>query len=173
MYLYIFVCVCVCIYVCIYVYKSVKLVTIVEGNLKAPFSLASTPMCRGGINSLPRMYIYIYACMYVCLCVYMYVCMYVFIYIYIYICIYICVCVCVCTYMYVCFYVGIKVLFSLKGELLEPFEVGIGMKQGCLFAPHCSQFFFQWSRLMPLLIPPQEYGYRVEWGQAWSVMEFV
>ena len=30
------------------VYKKVKLATIVEGNPKAPFSIATTPMCRGG-----------------------------------------------------------------------------------------------------------------------------
>ena len=31
----------------------VKLSTIVEGNLKAPFSIATTPMCRGGRYSFP------------------------------------------------------------------------------------------------------------------------
>ena len=30
----------------------VKLATIVEGNPKAPFSIATTPMCRGGRYSL-------------------------------------------------------------------------------------------------------------------------
>ena len=35
-------------------YKSkVKLATIVEGNPKAPFSIATTPMCRGGRYSFP------------------------------------------------------------------------------------------------------------------------
>ena len=29
-------------------YSKVKLATIVEGNPKAPFSIATTPMCRGG-----------------------------------------------------------------------------------------------------------------------------
>ena len=31
----------------------VKLATIVEGNPKAPFSIATTPMCRGGRYSFP------------------------------------------------------------------------------------------------------------------------
>ena len=36
------------------IYKSkVKLATIVEGNPKAPFSIATTPMCRGGRYSFP------------------------------------------------------------------------------------------------------------------------
>ena len=30
-----------------------KLATIVEGNPKAPFSIATTPMCRGGRYSFP------------------------------------------------------------------------------------------------------------------------
>ena len=38
--------------VIIYVSK-VKLATIVEGNPKAPFSIATTPMCRGGRYSFP------------------------------------------------------------------------------------------------------------------------
>ena len=33
--------------------KKVKLATIVEGNPKAPFSIATTPMCRGGRYSFP------------------------------------------------------------------------------------------------------------------------
>ena len=32
---------------------KVKLATIVEGNLKAPFSIATTPRCRGGRYSFP------------------------------------------------------------------------------------------------------------------------
>ena len=32
----------------------VKLVTIVEGDPKAPFSIATTPRCRGGRYSFPR-----------------------------------------------------------------------------------------------------------------------
>ena len=31
-----------------------KLATIVEGNPKAPFSIATTPMCRGGRYSFPK-----------------------------------------------------------------------------------------------------------------------
>ena len=33
--------------------SKVKLATIVEGNPKAPFSIATTPMCRGGRYSFP------------------------------------------------------------------------------------------------------------------------
>ena len=41
----------------IYIYS--KLATIVEGDPKAPFSIATTPRCRGGRYSIPRIYIYI------------------------------------------------------------------------------------------------------------------
>ena len=38
-----------------YIYKvKVKLATIVEGDPKAPFSIATTPRCRGGRYSIPR-----------------------------------------------------------------------------------------------------------------------
>ena len=30
-----------------------KLVTVVEGDPKAPFSIATTPKCKGGRNSIP------------------------------------------------------------------------------------------------------------------------
>ena len=33
--------------------SKVKLATIVEGNPKAPFSIATTPRCRGGRYSFP------------------------------------------------------------------------------------------------------------------------
>ena len=33
--------------------KVVKLVTVVEGDPKAPFSIATTPTCRGGRYSFP------------------------------------------------------------------------------------------------------------------------
>ena len=33
--------------------KLVKLATLVEGDLKAPFSMATPPRCRGGRYSLP------------------------------------------------------------------------------------------------------------------------
>ena len=36
----------------IYIYK-VKLATVVEGDLKAPISIATTPRCRGGHYSFP------------------------------------------------------------------------------------------------------------------------
>ena len=37
------------LYVCCYMALfKVKLVTLVEGDLKAPFSIATTPRCRGG-----------------------------------------------------------------------------------------------------------------------------
>ena len=44
-YIYTYVCVCVCIH------KSVKLVTLVEGDPKAPFSITTTPRCRRGCYS--------------------------------------------------------------------------------------------------------------------------
>ena len=34
-------------------YNKVKLATIVKGNPKAPFSIATTPLCRGGRYSFP------------------------------------------------------------------------------------------------------------------------
>ena len=34
--------------------KKVKLATVVEGNQKAPFSIATTPRCRGRSYSFPR-----------------------------------------------------------------------------------------------------------------------
>ena len=37
----------------LYRYKLSKLVTIAEGNLKAPFSIATTPRCSGGRYSFP------------------------------------------------------------------------------------------------------------------------
>ena len=55
--MYLYVCTCVLnmyIYICIYVYVKVKLATIVEGDPKAPFSIATTPRCRGGRYSIPR-----------------------------------------------------------------------------------------------------------------------
>ena len=48
--IYIYVCVRVCIY--IYIVK-VKLATIVEGDPKASFSIATTPRFRGGRYSIP------------------------------------------------------------------------------------------------------------------------
>ena len=33
--------------------KQVKLATVVVGDPKAPFSIATTPICRGGCNSFP------------------------------------------------------------------------------------------------------------------------
>ena len=38
------------IYIYIYI---VKLATVVEGDQKAPFSIATTPKCRGGRYSFP------------------------------------------------------------------------------------------------------------------------
>ena len=34
--------------------KKLKLATIVEGDPKAPLLIATTPMCRGGCYSFPR-----------------------------------------------------------------------------------------------------------------------
>ena len=33
--------------------QSVKLATVVEGDPKAPFSIATTPRCKGGRDSFP------------------------------------------------------------------------------------------------------------------------
>ena len=52
-YIYIYMYVCVCIYIYIYIYIYIKLAAIVEGNQKAPFSIATTLRCRGGRYSLP------------------------------------------------------------------------------------------------------------------------
>ena len=38
----------------VFVVVKVKLATIVEGDPKAPFSIATTPRCRGGRYSIPR-----------------------------------------------------------------------------------------------------------------------
>ena len=49
-YIYIYIYIYICIHVCIYI---LKLATIVEGNPKAPFSIATTLRCRGGRYSFP------------------------------------------------------------------------------------------------------------------------
>ena len=46
------------VYIYIYITKNkyivkVKLATIVEGDPNAPFSIATTPRCRGGRDSFP------------------------------------------------------------------------------------------------------------------------
>ncbi len=66
-YIYIYVCVCVCVCVCkkererereSMIEKNAitekKLMTVVEGDQKAPFSIATTQRCRGGRYSFPR-----------------------------------------------------------------------------------------------------------------------
>ena len=60
-------------------YKEVKLVTLVDGDLKAPFSIATRPRCRGGRYSipwigstLPLIYIYIYIHIYINIYIYIY-----------------------------------------------------------------------------------------------------
>ena len=40
-------------YARIYIYKKVKLTTVVEGDQKAPFSIATTPRYSGGRYSFP------------------------------------------------------------------------------------------------------------------------
>ena len=52
-YICIYICVCVCIYTYIYIFVYQKLATVVEGGPKAPFSIATTPRCRGGRYSFP------------------------------------------------------------------------------------------------------------------------
>ena len=37
----------------LYIYKLVKLATVIEGDQKAPFSIATTPRCRGRHYSFP------------------------------------------------------------------------------------------------------------------------
>ena len=77
-YIYIYIYILVYVYICkyvseyvimyiwmclsIYIYIYIKLATIVEGNPKAPFSIATTPMCRGGRYSFPgsRAYLCVY-----------------------------------------------------------------------------------------------------------------
>ena len=59
MHIYKFICLYVYIYIYIYIYIyayicKVKLATIVEGDPKAPFSIATTPRCRGGRYFIPR-----------------------------------------------------------------------------------------------------------------------
>ena len=46
-------CMWVCAYACMFYSKVVKLATIVEGDPKAPFLIATTPRCRGGRYSFP------------------------------------------------------------------------------------------------------------------------
>ena len=41
------------LYLCSYIVGYIKLATIAEGNPKAPFSIATTPRCRGGRHSFP------------------------------------------------------------------------------------------------------------------------
>ena len=58
-YLYIYLCIYIYMYIDVYIYMYIyiyiykKLATIVEGNPKAPFSIATTPRCRGGRYSFP------------------------------------------------------------------------------------------------------------------------
>ena len=62
-YILIYTLTCVCIYIyiyiymmylCVYVYiKKVKLATLVKGDPKVPFSIATTPRCTGGHCTTP------------------------------------------------------------------------------------------------------------------------
>ena len=52
-YIYIYTQRWVCEHNCFSLSSKVKLATIVEGNPKAPFSIATTPRCRGGRYSFP------------------------------------------------------------------------------------------------------------------------
>ena len=45
-----YICVCACMYVLV---RVCKLATVVDGNQKAPFSIATTPRCTGGRDSFP------------------------------------------------------------------------------------------------------------------------
>ena len=53
MYIYIHRYICTYIYFNVYIYIYKKLATVIESNPKAPFSIASTPKCRGGRHSFP------------------------------------------------------------------------------------------------------------------------
>ena len=50
---YICMCLCVCVHICLYIIIWINLVTIVLGNQKAPFSLATTLRCRERCYSFP------------------------------------------------------------------------------------------------------------------------
>ena len=75
-------------------FKLVSWPTIVEGDLKAPFLIATKPKCRGGRYSYIYIYIYIYTCTYIYVYIYresefsnsfpLYI--YIYIYVYIYVC---------------------------------------------------------------------------------------
>ena len=49
----VFACICTIFVLAFVLYKSKKLATIVEGNPKVPFSIATTPMCREGRYFFP------------------------------------------------------------------------------------------------------------------------
>ena len=51
--IYIYMCIYIYVYKCVYIYKKVKLATVVEGDPKALFSIATTPRCRRGRYSFP------------------------------------------------------------------------------------------------------------------------
>ena len=59
-YVYKYVCIYVRVYIyIIYIYKYVKLAIVVEGEPKAPFSIGTTPKCKGGRYSYTRIaYLY-------------------------------------------------------------------------------------------------------------------
>ena len=46
-YLYIYTYIYICMYTYVYIYIIKLLMTAVESDPKAPFSIATTPMCRG------------------------------------------------------------------------------------------------------------------------------
>ena len=60
---------------------------------------------------------------------------------------------------------GVKVSVSLRRELSGEFKVGNGVKQCCVLGFTLFLIFFLWFCLMLSLIPPKEYGYRVDHGQ--------
>ena len=120
----IYVCICMCISLYMYMYM---LVTVVEGDLKVPFLIASTPMCRGGCHSFfwiallyPQYVLFgmslpgielrspgpltntlpMSMCIWMCIYMYMNICGY----IYVYVCVY----MCVCKYIYIYIYIYIR-----------------------------------------------------------------
>ena len=57
-YIYILIYMSVYLYIYIYIYtwSKVELATVVKGDLKGPFSIATTPRCKGGRYSFPGLF---------------------------------------------------------------------------------------------------------------------
>ena len=88
------------IYIYIYSWES-KLLTVVEGDPKSSFLIATTPRCREGHNSFPMidpLYPrYVPYVQLVPIVFHIYIYTYIYIYIYIYSCVFVCLCLCLCS----------------------------------------------------------------------------